>query len=157
MCSHCTRQIMMPRTRSRKIRMASTVICRTLYTALRQITTQIPIEFCTLVIGLDISLIIGVAQCEQTISHLQGSYRVLLKSTCVFLCFFQHLWLFSWNFLKSAFFGQKCAFFSVEPPIFSQKYHYFEGFGHKETFFFFKICYSMLISLKTFSALLHLA
>ena len=87
-----------------------------------------------------------------------GSYRVLLKSTCAF--FFTLVAFFSCNFLKSAFlsfFLGKNVLFSVEPPIFSQKYHYFEGFGHKETNFFFKICYSMLISLKKFSALLHSA
>ena len=32
----------------------------------------------------------------------------------------------------------KMCFFSVEPPIFSRKYHYFEGFGHKETKFVFQ-------------------
>ena len=47
--------------------MGSTIICRALHTALRQKTTQIPIEFCTLVIGLGISLVLGVAQCEYTI------------------------------------------------------------------------------------------
>ena len=56
--------------------MGSTIICRALHTALRQITTQIPIEFCTLVIGLRISLVLGVAQCEYTIINaiLQHSY-----------------------------------------------------------------------------------
>ena len=41
-----------------------TIICRTLHTAPRQITTRIPIEFCTLVISLGISLVLGVAQCR---------------------------------------------------------------------------------------------
>ena len=45
--------------------MGSTIICRTLHTAPRLITTWIPIEFCTLVIG--IGLVLGVAQCEYTI------------------------------------------------------------------------------------------
>ena len=49
--------------------MGSTIICRALHTAPRQITTQTPIEFCTLVIGLGISLVPGVAQCEYTINE----------------------------------------------------------------------------------------
>ena len=51
----------------RTIIMGSTIVCRALHTAARQITTGIPIEFCTLVIGLGIGLVLGVAQCEYTI------------------------------------------------------------------------------------------
>ena len=87
----------------------------------------------------------------QIVEEMQGSCRVLLKSTCAFLCFFFTLvaFFFPVIFWKVLFFG-KNVLFSVEPPIFSPKYHYFEGFGHKETDFFFKICYSMFISLKKF-------
>ena len=51
--------------RMRTITMGSTITCRALHTALRQITTQIPIEFCTLVIGL----VLGVTQREYTIKY----------------------------------------------------------------------------------------
>ena len=53
---------------TRMIIMGSTIICRALNTAPRQIPTRIPIEFCTLAIGLCIGLILGVAQCEYTIN-----------------------------------------------------------------------------------------
>ena len=43
------------------------LICRALHTAPRQMTTQILIEFCILIIGLGIGLILGVVQCEYTI------------------------------------------------------------------------------------------
>ena len=73
---------------------------------------------------------------------VQGSYRVLLKSTCAFLCFlFTLVAFFFLQFSEKCFFVlflAKMCFFSVEPPIFSRKYHYFEGFGHKETKFFFQ-------------------
>ena len=42
-------------------------------TSPRQITSRIPIEFCTLVIGLCIGLVLGVAQCKYTINHQYGS------------------------------------------------------------------------------------
>ena len=54
----------------RMITMGSTIVCRALHTAARQITTQIPIEFCTLIIGLSIGLVLGVAQCEYTIMKI---------------------------------------------------------------------------------------
>ena len=84
----------------------------------------------------------------------------LKKHMCFFVLFFTLVAFFSCNFLERAFlcfFLAKMCFFSVEPPIFSQKYHYFEGFGHKEIKKIFKICYFILISLKKFSALLHSA
>ena len=56
--SHWTRTKAITRT----IIMGSTIICRALHTAPREITTQIPIEFCRLVI----CLVLGVAQCEYT-------------------------------------------------------------------------------------------
>ena len=50
--------------------MGSTIICRALHTALRQITTQITIEFSTVVISLSIGLVLGVTQCEYTINSI---------------------------------------------------------------------------------------
>ena len=68
-----------PRTRmiaiTRMIIMGSTIICRALHIALRQIATQIPIEFCTLVICLRIGLVLGVAQCEYTINGIRYIFR----------------------------------------------------------------------------------
>ena len=57
---------------------------------------------------------------------------MVLKSTCAFLCIFFSSSLFFSAEIESAFFCQKCVFFSVEPHILSGKYHYIEGFGHKE-------------------------
>ena len=57
--------------------MGSTILCRALHIAPRQITTQIPIEFCTVVIGLSIGLVLGVAQCEYTITPVLIFQRVV--------------------------------------------------------------------------------
>ena len=61
-----------------------------------------------------------------------------LKSTCAFLCVFFIIIVFSAEIFEKCFFWQK-KIFSAEPPIFSGKHHYFEGFGHKEVKFLSKL------------------
>ena len=55
----------------------------------------------------------------------QGSYRVLLKSTCAFCAFFSHSWLFFpvifWKMLFCAFFLAKMCFFFLLNLLFFHK------------------------------------
>ena len=71
------------------------------------------------------------------------------KDMCFFVLFFSSSMLFFGRNIQKvpfyAFLGQKCAFFSVEPLIFSGKYDFSEGFEHKEVKFFFKIVCTVLI------------
>ena len=45
-------------------KMACIGLCGGIHTAQRPMTTQIPIGFCVLVIGIGLGLVLGVAQCE---------------------------------------------------------------------------------------------
>ena len=87
----------------------------------------------------------------------QGSYRVLLKSTCAFLFFFSRLVVFfSGIFLKSAFFGQKCAFFLLNLLFFHENTTILKVLDTKRQNFFQNVILCIFI-LKKFSALHRLA
>ena len=63
-CLHCPTLRPIPR----QIKNGLVGLYGGVHTAQRQITTQIPIEFCVLVIGIYLGLGIGLGQCEWTIS-----------------------------------------------------------------------------------------
>ena len=67
---HCEWTIMVyshwttPRTRPRPKKKICIGLCGSIHTAQRPMTTQIPIGFCVLLIGIGLELVLGVAQCE---------------------------------------------------------------------------------------------
>ena len=71
----------------------------------------------------------------------QGSYRVLSKSTCAFLCFFSQLWLFFpvilWKVLFCAFYWQKCAFFLLNLLFFHKNTTFLKVLDTKRQNFLF--------------------
>ena len=53
-------------------------LCEGFHTAQRQITTQIPIEFCILVIGLGLGLGLGHCQSDRAITLMQRLVHMCL-------------------------------------------------------------------------------
>ena len=64
--------------RPRPMTLGSMGLCKGFHTAQRQITTQIPIEFCILVIRLGLCLSLGHCQCKCTINQLNFWCKNLL-------------------------------------------------------------------------------
>ena len=63
---------------------------------------------------------------------VQGSYRVLLKSTCAFFTLVTFLPVFFWLVLFCVFLAKMCFSSWWTSYLFLGKYYFSEGFGHKE-------------------------